>query len=346
MKLKEVFQELQELSFERSCCWTERHCMRNGDVFGHISMLKKHETESTHLLYQESRKKTVGNRSPFPSPTTKGGSVVWNLFWAWSLLHHGRSQGKFSNFLRVALLQHVFTELMPLPLGPLAEKAPLNLTAAWQDLTNLWDEMCMNWCTISVMNNKNMVVSGAGVMLAGMSHGFSVTLVQQKRTWNSKSLISASWMLEWLGQDPVWAPNGFDKLHPQLTRGGQLELLQARGMVGWDEALAKAFGNFVSILVGSWHDVQMLQLNSLKIASPDSSHHVFAGSFATLWTFCVCELWSTCFRLEFPARTWIQVYWYLKNQRLQIWRTQTNTYRYTFSSSVIQAQANVSGVLW
>lgn len=45
-------------------------------------------------------------------------------------------------------------------------------------------------------------------------------------------LISASWMLEWLGQDPVWAPNGFDKLHPQLTRGGQLELLQARGMVG------------------------------------------------------------------------------------------------------------------
>ena len=82
----------------------------------------------------------------------------------------------------MALLQHVFTELMPLPLGPLAEKAPLNLTAAWQDLMNLWDEMCMNWCTISVMNNKNMVVSGAGVMLAGMSHGFSVTLVQQKRT--------------------------------------------------------------------------------------------------------------------------------------------------------------------
>lgn len=37
----------------------------------------------------------------------------------------------------MALLQHVFTELMPLPLGPLAEKAPLNLTAAWQDLTNL-----------------------------------------------------------------------------------------------------------------------------------------------------------------------------------------------------------------
>lgn len=108
------------------------------------------------------KKKPSGSRSPFPSPTTKG-SVVWNLFWAWSLLHHGRSQGKFSNFLRVALLQHVFTELMPLPLGPLAEKAPLNLTAAWQDLMNLWDEMCMNWCTISVMNNKNnMVVSGAG----------------------------------------------------------------------------------------------------------------------------------------------------------------------------------------
>ncbi|CAE7628057.1 L [Symbiodinium microadriaticum] len=49
---------------------------------------------------------------------------------------------------------HVFTELVPLPLGPLAEKAPLNLT------------------------------------------------------------------------DPVWAPNGSDGLHPQLTRGGQLELMQ------------------------------------------------------------------------------------------------------------------------
>lgn len=45
----------------------------------------------------------------------------------------GYERCKFSNFLRVALLQHVFTELMPLPLGPLAEKPPLNLTdpAAW-----------------------------------------------------------------------------------------------------------------------------------------------------------------------------------------------------------------------
>ena len=25
----------------------------------------------------------------------------------------------------------------------------------------------------------------------------------------------------------VWAPNGSDGLHPQLTRGGQLELMQA-----------------------------------------------------------------------------------------------------------------------
>lgn len=81
---------------------------------------------------------------------------------------------------------------------------------------------------------------GPGSCLRQCRIVFSVTLVQQKRTWNL-------WMLEWLGQDPVWAPNGFDKLHPQLTRGGQLELLQARGMVGWDEALAKAFGNFVSI---------------------------------------------------------------------------------------------------
>ncbi|CAK9118523.1 unnamed protein product [Durusdinium trenchii] len=66
----------------------------------------------------------------------------------------GYERCKFSNFLRVALLQHVFTELMPLPLGPLAEKPPLNLT------------------------------------------------------------------------DPVWAPNGSNELHPQLTRGGQLELMQ------------------------------------------------------------------------------------------------------------------------
>eukprot|EP00439_Symbiodinium_sp_Y106_P005937 s4972_g1.t1 len=66
----------------------------------------------------------------------------------------GQERCKFSNFLRVALLQHVFTELVPLPLGPMAEKPPLNLT------------------------------------------------------------------------DPVWAPNGSDGLHPQLTRGGQLELMQ------------------------------------------------------------------------------------------------------------------------
>ena len=91
-------------------------------------------------------------------------------------------QGKFSNFLRVALLQHVFTELMPLPLGPLAEKAPLNLTAAWQKKpVNLWDELCMNWCRISGINSRsNMVILGAGVMLAAMSHRFSITLVQQR----------------------------------------------------------------------------------------------------------------------------------------------------------------------
>ncbi|CAE7489800.1 unnamed protein product [Symbiodinium natans] len=66
----------------------------------------------------------------------------------------GNERCKFSNFLRVALLQHVFTELIPLPLGPIAQKPPLNLT------------------------------------------------------------------------DPVWAPNGPSGLHPQLTRGGQLELMQ------------------------------------------------------------------------------------------------------------------------
>ncbi|CAJ1416719.1 unnamed protein product, partial [Effrenium voratum] len=65
----------------------------------------------------------------------------------------GYERCKFSSFLRVALLQHVFTELLPLPLGPLAEKPPLSLT------------------------------------------------------------------------DPVWAPNGNNGLHPQLTRGGQLELM-------------------------------------------------------------------------------------------------------------------------
>ncbi|CAK9043903.1 Mycosubtilin synthase subunit A [Durusdinium trenchii] len=77
----------------------------------------------------------------------------------------GYERCKFSNFLRVALLQHVFTELMPLPLGPLAEKPPLNLTdpAAWT--------------------------------------------VRE-------------------GEDEVWAPNGSNELHPQLTRGGQLELMQ------------------------------------------------------------------------------------------------------------------------
>lgn len=65
----------------------------------------------------------------------------------------GYERCKFSNFLRVALLQHVFTELLPLPLGPLAEQSA--------QLT-----------------------------------------------------------------DPVWAPKGFQELHPQLTRGGQLELMQ------------------------------------------------------------------------------------------------------------------------
>lgn len=65
----------------------------------------------------------------------------------------GKERCKFSPYLRVSLLQHVFTELIPLPLGPATQKAPLNL------------------------------------------------------------------------RDSIWAPEGWDAVHPQMTRACQLELL-------------------------------------------------------------------------------------------------------------------------
>ncbi|CAK9023707.1 unnamed protein product [Durusdinium trenchii] len=65
----------------------------------------------------------------------------------------GKERCKFSPYLRVSLLQHVFTELIPLPLGPATQKAPLNL------------------------------------------------------------------------RDHIWAPEGWDAVHPQMTRACQLELL-------------------------------------------------------------------------------------------------------------------------
>merc|ERR1712032_1634693 len=61
----------------------------------------------------------------------------------------GAERCKFSPFLRVSLIQQVFTELIPLPIGPIAERPPLKLV------------------------------------------------------------------------DPVWSPNGFDAVHPQMTRGDQ-----------------------------------------------------------------------------------------------------------------------------
>ncbi|CAE8693637.1 unnamed protein product, partial [Polarella glacialis] len=65
----------------------------------------------------------------------------------------GKERCKFSPYLRVSLLQQVFTELLPLPLGPCTQKPPLSL------------------------------------------------------------------------RDQIWAPDGWDAVHPQMTRAGQLELL-------------------------------------------------------------------------------------------------------------------------
>ncbi|CAE7305969.1 unnamed protein product, partial [Symbiodinium sp. KB8] len=65
----------------------------------------------------------------------------------------GKERCKFSPYLRVSLLQHVFTELIPLPLGPATQSAPLNM------------------------------------------------------------------------RDAIWAPEGWDAVHPQMTRAAQLELL-------------------------------------------------------------------------------------------------------------------------
>lgn len=182
-------------------------------------------------------------------------------------------------------------------------------------------------------------------MLAGMSHGFSVTLVQQKRTWNSKSsflrrgclnglvrilfghpMDLTSFIRSWLGEDN-W--NCY-------RRGGWLDEMKL-----WRRPLGILFQFWLVVDMMFrccnwivWRLLLQIQvITSLQVLLRLCEHFVSAS----------CGLHASGLSFQQGPESKCTDISKIRGYR---WRTQTNTYRYTFPSRVIQAQTNVSGVLW
>ncbi|CAJ1341409.1 unnamed protein product [Effrenium voratum] len=124
----------------------------------------------------------------------------------------GKERCKFSPYLRVSLLQHVFTELVPLPLGPATQKAPLNLRELLLILRRLAEHFAAASCTLA--SNKGFDATKITVFgaIASIADRVARTTVRRSRDVGAEEGPSAltEAMNGKLGQRPVAVdPNTF-----------------------------------------------------------------------------------------------------------------------------------------
>ena len=137
--------------------------------------------KQNHPTY--SIKKNRVEVDPLSIPTTKG--LLFEAYFGLvrSLLHHGRSiPRQIQQLPACGVASTCLYRVDAIALRALSGEGTLEPHSGLaKKPVNLWDELCMNWCRISGINSRsNMVILGAGVMLAAMSHRFSITLVQQR----------------------------------------------------------------------------------------------------------------------------------------------------------------------